>query len=121
MEIAQLLPKTKNVLTVINQLCELERKVKSKMDHESLLRNINRMKDAFEESGLVYVDPIGQSCPDTRTDVEASIAGAGTEDLVVIEVLKPIVRQRNPEIPGDAGRVVQKGRVVVESQSSKKE
>ena len=121
MEMAQVIPLTKNVLTIINQLCELERKIKSHSDHESLQRNINRMKDAFEESGLVYDDPMGQHCPDTRTDVEASIAGIGTDDLVVIQVIKPIVRQRNPEVPGDAGRIVQKGKVVVESQISKKE
>lgn len=121
MEIAPLISKTKSLLTVINQLYELERKVKNKTDYESLQRNIDRMKDAFEESGLVYKDPMGESCPDGRTDVDASIAGPGTEDLVVIEVQKPIVRQRNPDIPGDAGRIVQKGRVVVASQISKKE
>ena len=121
MEMPPIVAKSKTILTVINQLYEMERKVTKQIDLESLQRNINSMKYAFEESGLVYEDPMSQSCPDGRTDVDASIAGPGTEDLVVIEVQKPIVRQRNPDIPGDAGQIVQKGRVVVESRTSKKE
>ena len=115
MEIPQPVPKS--LLTVINQLYELEQKLKKQSNLEGIQRNINRMKDAFEEFGLVYEDPMGQRCSETRTDVVMTIAGTGTDNLVVVEVIRPIVRQRNQAFQGDAGRIVQKGIVVVESQS----
>jgi hypothetical protein len=49
---------------------------------------------------------MGQAFNETRTDLEASIAGAGAEDLVVVEVIKPIVRIGEPAL----SRVVQSRR-----------
>ena len=114
MEIPQTIPKS--LLTVLNQLYEVEQKLKKQSGLEGIQRNINRMKDAFEEYGLIYEDPMGQRCSETRTDVDMTIAGAGTDNLAVVEVIRPIVRQRNQAFQGDAGRIVQKGIVVVESQ-----
>lgn len=115
MESPLLIPKS--LLTVVNQIYELEQKLKKPGGPEGIQRNINRMKDAFEEYGLVYEDPMGQRCSETRTDVDMTIAGTGTDNLVVVEVIRPIVRLRNPAFQGDAGRIVQKGIVVAESQS----
>lgn len=105
----------KSILIVVNQIYELEQKLKKPSVLEGIQRNVNKMKDAFEDYGIVYEDPMDQRCSETRTDVEMTIAGTGTDDLVVIEVIRPIVRQRNPTFQGDAGRIVQKGIVVVES------
>ena len=96
----------KSILIVLNQLYELEQKLKKQDDSAGLRRNIDKMKDAFAEEGLpaldahggqvrirlAYEDPMGQSFNETRTDLDATIAGAGTENLVVVEVIKPIIR-----------------------------
>jgi hypothetical protein len=110
---------SKSILTVMNQVYELERKLKKYNDPGDCSRNIDRMKDAFEELGLTYEDPMGQAFKETRTDLEASISGAATEDLVVAEVIKPIIRVRVCDGTREFSRVVQKGIVVVESQKER--
>jgi len=106
---------SKSILTAMNQLYELERKVKKYDDPGDCTRNIDRMKDAFRELGLAYEDPMGQAFKETRTDLEASISGAATEDLIVVEVIKPIITFRLCDGTGEFSRVVQKGIVVVKS------
>jgi hypothetical protein len=99
------------ILTVLNQIYELERKLNTCGDPVNGLRNVSRIKDALENFGVFYEDPTGQSFEETRTDVEASIAGTSTEHLVVVQVLKPIVRAG----PREHSRVIQRGIVVVEA------
>jgi len=119
----------KSILTAVNQLYELEQKLKRHGDPNNLLRNVTKMKDAFAEEGLpmgdvggtfvriglAYEDPMGQSFQETRTDLDATISGAGTENLVVVEVVKPIIRAVLRDSVGEFARVVQKGVVIVES------
>ena len=119
----------KSILTILNQLYELEQKLKRQDDPANLSRNVDKMKDAFAEEGLpawdagggqdrvglAYEDPMGQSFKETRTDLEATISGSGTENLVVVEVIKPIIRAIFRDGTGEFSRVVQKGVVVVES------
>ena len=100
-------------LQVLNNLCDIERKLTIHGDPGNAKRNVERIKDAFEEQKLVYEDPIGEAFTETRTDIEASITGTGTENLVVVEVIKPIIRAGD----GSFSKVVQKGIVVVESKS----
>ncbi|MFZ3114554.1 MAG: hypothetical protein WA133_03355 [Syntrophales bacterium] len=128
MEIQLQIPKT--ILTAINQLYELEKKIKLHGDPNNLLRNVIKMKDAFAEDGLprgyvggiydrycfTYEDPMGQQFKDTRTDLQATIAGSGTENLVVVEVVKPIIRAELRSSTDKFVRVAQKGVVIVESQ-----
>jgi hypothetical protein len=66
------------------------------------------MKDALGNLGLFYEDPLEEPFKETRTDLEANISGQGTENLVVVEVIKPIIQ-------AEFSRVVQKGIVVLES------
>jgi hypothetical protein len=127
MEIRLQIPKS--ILTAVNQLYELEQKLKRHGDPNNLLRNVTKMKDAFAEEGLpmgdvggtfvriglAYEDPMGQSFKETRTDLDATISGAGTENLVVVEVVKPIIRAVLRDSVGEFARVVQKGVVIVES------
>ena len=108
----------RNILVVLNQLYEIEQKLKKNGDPHNLQRNVNKMKDAFnglEEFGLIYEDPMSQSFKETRTDLEATISGPGTDNLVVVEVIKPIIRAALREGASEFSVVIQKGIVVVES------
>ncbi|HEY4416724.1 MAG TPA: hypothetical protein VGO57_13625 [Verrucomicrobiae bacterium] len=128
MEIQLQIPKS--IITAINQLYELEQKLKKHGDPGNLLRNVIKMKDAFAEDGLPlgnpdgtcarigleYEDPMGQTFKETRTDLDATISGAGAENLVVVEVVKPIIRAVQRGNAAGFVRVVQRGVVIVESQ-----
>lgn len=106
-------------LTLLNQLFEIEKKLSAneKSDPSNCLRNLGKIKDVLEEEGLFYQDPMGQSFNETRTDLEATITGSGTDDLRVVEVMKPIIREGNRTM----SRVIQKGIVAVESQTQVEE
>ena len=119
----------KSILIVLNQLYELEQKLKKHGDPANLSRNVSKMKDALAEEGpptldagngqsrigLAYEDPMGQPFKETRTDLEATISGLGTKNLVVVEVIKPIIRAIFTDSAGKFYQVVQKGIVIVES------
>ena len=119
----------KSILIVLNQLYELEQKIKKHGDTANLSRNVSKMKDALAEEwlpasdagsgqnyiGLSYEDPMGQSVNETRTDLEFTISGSGTENLVVVEVIKPIIRAIFRDSGGEFSNIVQKGIVIVES------
>jgi hypothetical protein len=98
-------------LTLMNNLFEIERKLTLHGDIGNASRNVEKMKEALGKEGLFYEDPIGQQFKETRTDIEATISGSGTENLVVVEVIKPIIRGGDV----DFSRVVQKGIVLVQS------
>ena len=100
-------------LQVLNNLCDIERKLALSGDPLNVRRNVERIKEAFEDQQIFYEDPMGQDFNETRSDLEASITGTGTESLKVVEVIKPIVRYGKK----DLSRVVQKGIVVVESKA----
>jgi|LSQX01.1.fsa_nt_gb hypothetical protein len=119
----------KSLLTVLNQLYEVEQKLKRHDDTAGLGRNVIKMKDALGEEGyasrdasgrglcirLAYEDPMGQPFKETRTDLDATIAGVGTEDLVVVDVIKPIIRAMWKSSAEEHSVIVQKGIVIVES------
>lgn len=101
------------VLQALNNIYDVERKLSVHGDPGNIRRNIERIKEVFESERVFYEDPMGQSFCETRTDLEASITGTATEDLVVVEVIKPIVRHGERAL----SRVVQKGIVVVKSKA----
>ena len=88
------------LLALLNQLYEIEQKLIRHGDPANALRNVTKIKDNLEEGGLFYEDPMGQPFKETRT-----------ENLVVVEVNKPIIRGGTRGL----SRVVQKGIVVVET------
>ena len=92
------------LLRIINQVFDIERK---SAQNAPVLRHIDRIRTAFEEMGYHIHNPSGEPHSETRTDCEASIAGSKLDNLVVAEVIKPIVRRQ--------GVIVQKGVVIVES------
>lgn len=105
----------KPLLSALCQLYEIDRKVQKRSEFESLGRNVDKMKASFEEFGYRIEDPEGQSYNETRVDLEASIAGSSTEDLVVTEVIKPIIRYVMRDSNGEYTKVIQRGVVVVET------
>jgi len=99
------------LLALLNQIYEIEQKLIRHGDPGNALRNITKIKGTIDEVGFFYEDPMGQPFKETRTDLEATISGSSTENLVVVEVIKPIIRHG----ARDLSRVVQKGIVVVET------
>lgn len=104
----------RRVLSILNHLFLLERKIEKLESAPSLQRHTERIVEEFAELGFITENPIGQPYNETRTDCEASIAGESSENLVVVEVAKPLVRHRD----GDSTRILQKAVVFVESVSS---
>lgn len=103
----------KYIFQVLNSLFEIENKLSIHGDPGNVRRSIDRIKEALETEGLFYENPMGQDFAETRTDVEASITGVGTDDLQIVEVIKPIIRLGERS----SSRIIQKGIVVVKSKS----
>ena len=83
------------------------------------MRNIEKIKDAISdlfnhELDIFYEDPMGQAFKETRTDLDATITGSSSENLYVIEVIKPIIRFST--VDGHS-RVIQKGTVIVQAKN----
>ncbi len=96
------------VAKVLTDLYRMERALTD--DPSRIGRYIERIKDTIREHGWFFEDPHGQDFSETRSDLEVSIAGDSVDDLVVVDVIKPIIRR------GDAmeSKVVKRGVVVVE-------
>jgi len=109
---------SKKYIEILDQVFEIEKKIDSISEPNSIGRNVNRLKEYFEylmpDGGLIYQNPIGEKFNETRTDLEASIAGNSAENLVVTEVIKPIIRLRTNT---GVTTIVRKGVVVVESKN----
>lgn len=101
------------MLSNLNQIFNL--KLKAKKNYEKIERDLIKLEEGFADGQLEIYDPIGEKCPDTRTDVEVNITGDGGENLVIIEVIKPIIRMKRNNAGLEHSVVVQKGIVVVES------
>ena len=104
----------KSLFRLLNQVFEVERAAARLSDGENVLRHVSRIKELFKEAfHLTYEDPKGEPFKETRTDVEARIAGVSADDLFIIETLKPIIRLTH----GPTSSIVQKGIVVAGKQS----
>lgn len=111
------------VLQVLNNVYEIEQKLSCHGDQGNAKRNIDKINDILRtenifsmEGGLFYENPYGQEFKETRTDLEVSISGDSTENLVVIDVIKPIIRFGT----SDFSQVVQKGIVIVQAKTEDK-
>lgn len=109
----------KNYLTILNQIFEIENKLKKVQEQNSIQRNIDRLKDFFvteilsDGQGLSYHNPIGENYDETRTDCDAKISGESHENLEIIEVLKPIIYGQI----GNQKMVIQKAIVIVQTKN----
>ena len=104
----------KEFLFVMNQVFEMENKVSKLTGDNSLQRNLDKIKSQFESFGLTYDSPLGQKFDETRTDCEASITGSGTDNLIIVEVLRPILRLSQNGV----STIVQKGLIIVKEQQN---
>jgi hypothetical protein len=106
----------KPVFTVLNQVFELERRLSKVDDPARFSRPLEKLKEAFDsdEAQFVIENPINQKYDITRTDVEATINGAEHENLVIEEVLKPIIKLTSNGI----SRIIQKGVVIASASNS---
>ncbi|MCU0431212.1 MAG: hypothetical protein MUF42_14710 [Cytophagaceae bacterium] len=100
--------KEDQVLILVNQLSEMEKKMNLKSD-SSLQRSFQRIKTLLSDAGIVYSIPMGEAFNETRTDCEASIAGDSINQLQITEVIKPIVWRKE----GSSLSLIQKGIVIV--------
>jgi len=109
----------KNQIFILNQIFEIENKL-SKLDiSHSINRNIDKLKSFYEDNfddntSFIIENPKGQYYNETRTDVEANIAGDSAENLIIIDVIKPIIRIKQ----GDTNQIIQKGIVIVQDKST---
>lgn len=101
----------KFLLLIINNIFEIQKKVEFSDENLNIGRNLTKICEALGEQGLTFENPLGQKFNQTRTDLDATISGQGTEELVVVDVLKPIIRLGN----SNNSVVVQKGIVIVEA------
>ena len=99
------------VRSILNNLYQIEHALAG--DQVRAMRYVERMKDTLRERGWFFEDPHGQGFSETRSDLEASISGDSVDDLVVVDVIKPIIRWGDEK----SSRVVQKGVVIVEARA----
>jgi molecular chaperone GrpE (heat shock protein) len=92
-----------------NLVFEIEKKVLAKEAHTALQRIQDKMKRVLEEAGVYIYDPTGEKYNETRTDVEASISGSSTSELVITDVIKPILYTAND----GRKQLIQQGVVIV--------
>src|SRR5688572_10820406 len=96
---------------VINQLFELQAKIKDAGSAHNFDRNFNRLFNLFEEEGFIIQDPTGETYAETRTDCEASISGRLGSKMKITRTIKPIIYQRKD----GSVHLLQKGVVIVEN------
>ena len=116
------------LLNLLNQVFEIEKKATAlPAGSTSIQRNVNRLRTLFEQDipgngamaegasgySLTYHSPLGERYDETRTDCEATgTAGSSAENLVITEVIKPIVYLAGP---GQPKAMVQRAVVVAAS------
>jgi len=101
---------TNSTLHIINQLFEMQFKIKELGQSGSFERNFNRLFSIFEEDGFLIQDPTNEMYNDSRTDCEASIIGSVSSKMKIIKTLKPIIYKKE----GSNVQLVQKAVVLVE-------
>jgi hypothetical protein len=100
----------KYVMTVLNQIFEIETRAGVVEDLQKISRSIEKIKSAFDSDEMKFVieSPLNQKYDITRTDVAATIVGSDHENLEITEVFKPIIKIRVAGV----SRVIQKGVVI---------
>lgn len=101
-----------NTIQIINQIVEIQQKLKQDNLENRYERNLNRLYNIIEEEGFICKNPLGEKYNDSRTDCEANIVGKEGKNMIITQVIKPIVYKQ--EVSGPV--LVQKGIVIVEKQ-----
>ncbi|MCU0419521.1 MAG: hypothetical protein MUC38_07665 [Cyclobacteriaceae bacterium] len=97
---------------LVNQLFELEQRLKPKKEIIDTTRQFDRIRIHLEELGIKYHNPANEGYQETRTDCEASVVGDYLEGKMVISrVIKPIIYR----VVESKTVILQRAIVVVES------
>ena len=99
-----------STLQIINQLFEIQYKIKEMNQGGSFERNFSRLFSIFEQDGFMIQDPTNEMYTDARTDCEASIIGSVSSKMKITKTLKPIIYKKS----GNSVQLVQKAVVLVE-------
>ncbi|MEM6765673.1 MAG: hypothetical protein AAF824_11885 [Bacteroidota bacterium] len=99
-----------DLVHIINQLFELEKKTLLMDNATSLQRPLRRIQQSMDRMGYRWENPLGDKFEDSRTDYEANIVGTLEQALFIREVIKPIIRH----IADGKARLVQRGIVIVD-------
>lgn len=97
-----------SLCAIVNQLHSID--VMS-TDDAKLTRKLTRIRELLEAENIYVHSPLGEPYDDTRIDCEATISGEGVDDLVIVDVVKPIIYNRSA---GD-NQILQRAVVIVES------
>ena len=99
----------KHIINIINQVFEMEKKLAAG-GAPSFQRNLDRIKAELSEMGYDFHNPVHEKWDETRTDCEANVSGTLKNKMVITEVIKPVVHQKE----GGTKKIIQKAIVVVE-------
>lgn len=94
-------------LEILNQLFSLEQKLIKDHQPDTYSRYFNRIKQSYSELDFTFHNPLNEKYNETRTDVEANISGNPGNNMVITQVIKPIIFMGN--------KLVQQGIVIVEN------
>ena len=100
-----------NPLQIINQLFEMQAKLKEAGTVQHFERNFTRLFTLFEEEGYIIQDPTGEAYTETRTDCEASISGRIGSKMKITRTIKPIIYQQKEGVL----QLLQKAVVIAEN------
>lgn len=95
--------------SIINSIHTLASKFNSPEQERMLKRRMDKIASDFEQLGIKFSNPIGEEYNETRSDCEASIASDNLDQLIISEVIKPIVYARHE----DGYRLIQRAVVIV--------
>ena len=109
----------KNHIFILNQIFEIENKLSKISENNSINRNIDKLKNFYESElddniSFIIENPIGQEYNETRTDVIANITGESVDNLIIVDVIKPIIRVKQ----NGTNRIIQKGIVIVQDRNT---
>jgi hypothetical protein len=96
---------------IINQIAEIQQKLRQEGNEDRYSRNLNKLHHIFDEQGYIYNIPLGEKYDDSRTDCEVSIAGKESRNMIITQVIKPIIYKKE----GNGAKLIQKGIVIVEA------
>ena len=105
----------KRILSVLNNVFDIQRKISGTDAESKISRNLEKIISSFSSGNEEFFieNPLGEKYTETRTDIEAHIVGDSTDDLTVVDVIKPIIRYGNKQL--GLTSLVQRGIVTVES------
>ena len=108
------------IIALVNQIFEIEEKLKTIEQENSIKRNIRNMKEYLEEKlfqdlEITFHNPINETYNETRTDCDMlENLSKSFDNLVITQVIRPIIRVKQNNVM----RIVQRAKVVVQDKNT---